>query len=87
MYVYIQFGTEFFPTKQPLIPRLARKNKEVGLVTYRKAANFVRGLSVHASVPNDAVQSGSMPEIFPIPYRILIYRNITHERRKLYDTG
>ena len=38
-------------------------------------------------VPNDAVQSGSMPEIFPIPYRILIYRNITHERRKLYDTG
>ena len=26
-YFYIQFRTEFFPTKQPLIPRLARKNK------------------------------------------------------------
>ena len=26
-YVYIQFGTEFFTTKQPLIPRLAQKNK------------------------------------------------------------
>ena len=24
-YVYIQFGTEFFPIKQPLIPRLAQK--------------------------------------------------------------
>lgn len=33
-YVYIPFGTEFFPTKQPLIPRLARKNKEVGLDSY-----------------------------------------------------
>ena len=33
-YVYIQFETEFFPTKQPLIPRLARKNKMAGLNSY-----------------------------------------------------
>ena len=51
-----------------------------GLGTYRKAANFVRGLSVHASVPNDAVQSGSMPEILLIQRYILIYI----ERTKKY---
>ena len=33
-YVYIQFETEFFTTKQPLIPRLARKNKMAGLNSY-----------------------------------------------------
>ena len=33
-YVYIQFETEFFTTKQPLIPRLARKKRLAGLNSY-----------------------------------------------------
>ena len=33
-YVYIQFRIGFFTTKQPLIPRLAQKNKMAGLSSY-----------------------------------------------------
>ena len=32
--VHMHFKTEIFPTKQPLIPRLARKNKMAGLNSY-----------------------------------------------------
>lgn len=79
---HIHFRIGFFTPIQPLNPRLARKNKEVGLGTYRKAANFVRGLSVHASVPNDAVQSGSMPEFSLIRRYILILEKKYNELHK-----
>lgn len=44
MYVYIQFGTEFFPTKQPLIPRLARKNTGIDW-----GPHLILGRKIHSS--------------------------------------